>query len=67
MAKTKVKTHKAAAKRFKVTKSGKVLYRQQGFRHLRSKKSKKWLRRKKKLKELLGYYKQKILKMLGKK
>jgi large subunit ribosomal protein L35 len=65
--KQKQKTKKSAAKRFKVTKTGKVLYRQQGFRHILSKKSKRWLRRKKKLKELLGEYKNKVLKMLGRK
>lgn len=65
--KKKGKTRKAAAKRFKVTKTGKVLYRQQGFRHLRSKKSKTWLRRKKKTKQLAGRLKQKVLKMLAKK
>ena len=65
--KKKQKTKKAVAKRFKITKSGKVLFRQQGFRHLLSKKNKRWLRRKKKLKQLLGEYKNKVLKMLGKK
>jgi large subunit ribosomal protein L35 len=65
--KKKQKTKKAAAKRFKITKSGKVLFRQQGFRHLLSKKNKRWLRRKKKLKQLLGEYKNKVLKMLGRK
>jgi len=50
-----------------VTKTGKVLYRQQGIRHLLSKKNKRWLRRKKKLKQLLGEYKNKVLKMLGRK
>lgn len=67
MAKNKAKTKKSVAKRFKITKSGKVLFRQQGFRHLRSKKNKAWLRRKKKLKELKGKYKKKVLKMLAKK
>lgn len=65
--KNKQKTKKAAAKRFKISKTGKVLYRQQGFRHLRSKKPKSWLRRKKKLKELKGTLKKKVLKMLAKK
>jgi len=65
--KKKQKTRKSAAKRFKITKTGKVLHRQQGFRHLLSKKNKKWLRRKKKMKEVLGEYKNKVLKMLGKK
>lgn len=65
--KKKAKTRKSAVKRFKVTKTGKVLYRQQGFRHLRSKKSKTWLRRKKKTKQLTGKLKQKVLKMLVRK
>lgn len=65
--KKKAKTRKSAVKRFKVTKTGKVLHRQQGFRHLRSKKSKTWLRRKKKTKQLTGRIKQKVLKMLAKK
>lgn len=63
--KTKQKTRKSAAKRFKVTGSGKVLHRSKGFRHLRSKKSKGWLRRAKKLKSVQGTIKQKLLKMLG--
>jgi len=65
--KKKQKTKKSAVKRFKVTKKGKVLFRQQGARHLISKKSKRWLRRKKKLKELVGEYKNKVLRMLGQK
>jgi large subunit ribosomal protein L35 len=67
MAKTKQKTRKSAAKRFKVTATGKVLNRGQSFRHLRGKKNKSWLRRKKKMKEVTGSYKRKVLKMLGRK
>jgi len=67
MAKNKQKTRKSAAKRFKVTPKGKVLNRGQGFRHLRGKKNKSWLRRKKKLLEVSGRMKRKVLKMLGKK
>ncbi len=37
----KQKTKKSAAKRFKVTGSGKVKYRKQGLRHILTKKSKK--------------------------
>jgi len=37
----KMKTHKAAAKRFKVTKSGKVKYRRQGRNHILTNKSRK--------------------------
>ncbi|MGB9707323.1 MAG: 50S ribosomal protein L35 [Microgenomates group bacterium] len=65
MAKKKQKTKKSAIKRFKVTKKGKVLYRQQGFRHLISKKNKKWLRRKKKLKALTKTFAKKVKKMLS--
>ena len=39
MAKTKMKTKKAAKKRFKVTGTGKIMRRQTGQRHLLSKKS----------------------------
>lgn len=42
---TKVKTKKIARKRFKLTKNGKVLFRAQGARHLRRKKSKSRQRR----------------------
>ena len=37
--KIKIKTKKAAAKRYKVTGSGKVMHRQVGLNHLLSKKS----------------------------
>jgi len=40
----KMKTHKATAKRFKVTGRGKLLRRKQGRSHLRRKKSKRTLR-----------------------
>jgi large subunit ribosomal protein L35 len=67
MAKNKQKTRKSAAKRFRVTPKGKVLNRGQGFRHLRGKKNKSWLRRKKKSLEVSGRLKRKVLKMLGRK
>ncbi len=41
----KVKTKKIVSKRFKITKSGKVMRRVQGARHLRRKKSKARQRR----------------------
>jgi large subunit ribosomal protein L35 len=40
----KIKTHKATAKRFKVTGSGKLRRRKQGRSHLRRRKSKRVLR-----------------------
>ncbi|MEK7633974.1 MAG: bL35 family ribosomal protein [Patescibacteria group bacterium] len=67
MAKNKQRTRKSAAKRFRVTPKGKVLNRGQGFRHLRSKKNKRWLRGMKKMREVTGSYKKKVLKMLGRK
>lgn len=37
----KMKTHKGAAKRFKVSGTGKVLYKRNGLRHILTKKSSK--------------------------
>ncbi len=63
--KTKQKVRKSAAKRFKVTAGGKILHRSQGFRHLRSKKGKRNLRRLKMMKSVVGVYNKKLRKMLG--
>ncbi len=41
MGKIKLKNNKSAAKRFRVTKNGKVLYSKQGRRHILTKKSSK--------------------------
>jgi large subunit ribosomal protein L35 len=67
MSKNKPKTRKSAVKRFRVSPKGKVLNRGQGFRHLRGKKNKSWLRRKKKTLEVFGKMKRKLLMMMGKK
>jgi len=48
----KIKTRKIAAKRFKLTKTGKVLHRTKGARHLRSNKNKTRQRRQDSIKEL---------------
>ncbi len=45
----KVKTKKIVSKRFKITKTGKVMYRKQGARHLRRKKNKRRQRRQDKM------------------
>lgn len=45
MAKAKMKTRKAAAKRYKLTATGRVLHKQVGRSHLLSKKSSKRKRR----------------------
>lgn len=63
--KVKSRTRKSAAKRFKVTKNGKVLHRSQNLRHLRSGKGKRNLRRLKTIKELGGKFASKIKKMMG--
>lgn len=62
----KQKTRKSIAKRFKVTKTGKVLRRGSHGRHLKASKSKKRLRRQKVLKQVKGKYAIKIKKVLGK-
>jgi large subunit ribosomal protein L35 len=67
MAKNKQKVRKSAAKRFKISARGKVLHRSKGFRHLKAKKNKKWLRRMKKMNKVNGANKRRVLKMLGKK
>ena len=63
--KVKTKTRKSAAKRFKVSKNGKVLHRSQNLRHLRSGKGKRNLRRLKTIKEIGGKFASKIKKMMG--
>lgn len=63
--KVKTKTRKAAAKRFKITKNGKVLHRSQNLRHLRTVKGKRNQRRLKLMKELGGKFASKVKKMMG--
>lgn len=67
MKKTKQKTKKAAVKRFKITKTGKLLHRSAGTRHLKSNKSKKQLRHLKVDKKVENKkFKKKITRLLGK-
>lgn len=61
----KHKVKKSAVKRFKITKSGKILHRAAASRHLKTTKSKRRLRAMKRPKEVLGKYKRNIQKMLG--
>ncbi len=61
----KMKTRKSAVKRFKVTKTGKLLHRVHGSRHVKSKKSNKRNRSLKTLKEIVGKQKAKIKKMMA--
>jgi len=62
---TKVRTRKAAAKRFKVTKTGKVLHRSHYIRHKRYNKGKKRVRRLKLMKKTEGVFGRKIKQMMG--
>ena len=64
MAKTKLKTKKAAAKRFKVTGSGKVLHESPGMRHNLGNKSSKKKRLKGNSSEILAADMNKVRKML---
>jgi len=66
MKKNKLKIKKSVSKRFRVTKKGKVLRGSQYLSHLRSKKSKRTLRRMKEQKKLTGKFAKKVKKMLGK-
>jgi len=66
MKKNKVKTRKSVAKRFKVTKNGKLLHRSHYLRHKRAGKSKKRIRRLKTMKQVKGRYAKKVRKMLNK-
>ncbi len=61
----KQKTRKGAAKRFKITGTGKVLRRAQNMRHLRRHKSKKAIRAYKVPTEVKGKWARKIKRMLG--
>lgn len=62
--KNKPRTHKAAAKRFKVTGSGKVLHRAQGARHRISHKSKSQMRRLRRMRLVSGEFAKKIKQLL---
>jgi large subunit ribosomal protein L35 len=63
--KLKQRTHKAAAKRFKITATGKVLHRAHGARHRISYKSKSQVRRLRRMKLVTGAFEKKLKKLLG--
>jgi large subunit ribosomal protein L35 len=63
--KTKLKTRKIVAKRFKITASGKILRRAQNMRHLRRRKSKRQIRAYRVPKVVTGKIAIKIRRMLG--
>ena len=62
----KVKTNKSAAKRFKVTGSGKILRRKHGRAHLLQKKSSARKRRLGEEVEVTGKDAKKVMRLLGK-
>lgn len=61
----KLKTKRSVKRRFKVTKTGKVLRGSQMRSHLRSRKSKRTLRAQKEGKQLTGEMAKKIRQLLG--
>ena len=61
----KQRTHKAAQKRFKVTKSGKLMHRSHYLRHKRSNKSKGQIRSLKMMKLVEGTIEKRIKRLLG--
>jgi large subunit ribosomal protein L35 len=65
--KIKIKTKKSIKRRFKITKSGKVLRRSTHLRHLRRKRSKKRIRHLRSAKKLAPPFAKKVKKILGKK
>ena len=65
MGKRKLKTKRVAAKKFKVTKTGKVMFGHQFASHLKSGKSRRRKRRQKEPGQLTGAFSRKIKRMLG--
>lgn len=63
--KTKQKTRKSAAKRFKITKTGKVQFSHQMSSHKKLGKSKSRIRRQKEPAELKGKFAKKVKRMLA--
>ncbi len=61
----KQKVRKSAAKRFKVTKTGKVMFGHQFGGHLKLHKSKRRLRRQKEPGVLVGKFAKRVRRMLG--
>lgn len=61
----KLKTKRSVKRRFKVTKTGKVLRGSQMRSHLRSHKSKGTLRAQKEVKQLEGAFAKKVKQLLG--
>lgn len=62
----KVKTRKSVSKRFRITKTGKVMRRRAFTSHLNEKRSSKKRRRQSRPVEVTGFYAKKLKKALGK-
>lgn len=62
---SKIKTKKSAAKRFKITKSGKILRRQAFTSHLNVKRSSKKRRKQSRPVEVVGSYAKRLRKVMG--
>ena len=65
MKKVKQKVRKSVSRRFKVTKTGKVMFEHQYGGHLKLKKSKSRIRRQKEPGQLTGKFAKKMKRMLG--
>ena len=65
MTKYKKKVKKSVSRRFKVTKTGKVMFSHQNAGHLKSNKNKRQIRRSKEPGEMKGKFAKKIKKMLN--
>lgn len=61
----KKKIKQSVRRRFKITKKGKVLFARQNMGHLKTNKSKKAIRRNKKVGNLESSFAKKVKKMLG--
>ena len=61
----KMKTHKATAKRLKVTGSGKIMHKRAGSAHLLAKKSRRRKRRYKVLAEVHGVERRRLRTLIG--
>lgn len=64
-ARTKLKIKKSVSRRFKVTKTGKVMHRKQNQSHLKMKKTRRNIRRGKEPAFLTGAFAKKIKLLLG--
>ena len=60
----KMKTRKAVAKRYKVSASGKILFKKQGLRHILTKKTTKRKRNLRKMGQMKGKFNENAMRMM---